>query len=60
MNQLEMISKLFKERGIEGFFNGLSAKLSQTVINSALMLVIYEKLHRIISLVVAYMLKKRG
>jgi len=39
---------------------GLSAKLSQTVINSALMLVIYEKIQVIVEKVLLALLTKRG
>jgi len=60
ISQVDMIKQIYGERGLQGFFNGLGAKLSQTVINSALMLVIYEKLHRVISLLMTHLLRKRS
>jgi len=60
MSQFELIQEIFKNKGIQGFFNGLSAKLSQTVINSALMLVIYEKIQVIVEKVLLALLTKRG
>jgi len=41
-------------------FLGLDAKLSQTVINSALMLVIYERLHQFIKKILLILLKKKN
>ena len=59
LTQINLIQKIFFENGIKGFYHGLSPKLFQTVLNNALLLMIYEKFHILISLVVGYILKKR-
>jgi len=59
LDQLELIQKIFREHGIPGFFNGLAPKLFQTVINNALLLMIYEKMHMFISVIVGYLLQKK-
>jgi len=48
ISQVELIKEILKHKGLQGFFNGFGAKLSQTVINSALMLVIYEKIQVVV------------
>jgi len=48
ISQIELIKEILKHKGLQGFFNGFGAKLSQTVINSALMLVIYEKIQVVV------------
>jgi len=58
VNQIDMILEVYAQKGMQGFYNGLSAKLSQTVINSALMLVIYEKLQRLVGLLLGHLLKR--
>lgn len=40
----EIISLIYKQKGISGYFRGLTPKLTQSVINSALMLMIYERI----------------
>lgn len=40
----EIFSLIYKKNGIPGYFRGLTPKLTQTVINSAVMLMIYEKI----------------
>jgi hypothetical protein len=40
------MEKVFREDGLQGFYLGISAKLSQTVINSALMLSFYESIFK--------------
>jgi len=41
---LDAIIKMFREEGVRVFFLGIMTKLSQTVLNSAFMFVVYEKL----------------
>jgi len=55
---LENISNIYQKHGFGGFYKGLSAKLAQTVINSALLLVLYEEIHRLIESVLGKLLKK--
>jgi hypothetical protein len=40
----EIFLLIYKKNGVAGYFSGLTPKLTQTVINSALMLTIYEKI----------------
>uniref|UniRef100_T1IIK0 Peroxisomal membrane protein PMP34 n=1 Tax=Strigamia maritima TaxID=126957 RepID=T1IIK0_STRMM len=44
MGILETISHILRTQGIQGLFKGLEAKLLQTVLTAALMLVCYEKI----------------
>jgi len=41
---VEIVGLIYKNNGFKGYFRGLTPKLTQTVINSALMLMIYEKI----------------
>ena len=41
---LEIINMIYKRNGLKGYFRGLTPKLTQTVINSAIMLTLYEKI----------------
>jgi adenine nucleotide transporter 17 len=56
---MENISNIYQKHGLGGFYKGLSAKLTQTVINSALLLVLYEEIHRFIESVLGTLLKKQ-
>ena len=40
----DVVMRMLVEEGVHSFFQGMSAKLTQTVLNSALMFVIYEKM----------------
>jgi len=59
ITQIELIREILKHKGVQGFFNGFGAKLSQTVINSALMLVIYEKIQAIVKQLLVTLLTKK-
>ena len=39
-----MVRRMLAEEGVHSFFQGIEAKLTQTVLNSALMFVVYEKI----------------
>jgi len=54
----ENIKNIYQKHGLGGFYKGLSAKLSQTVVNSALLLVLYEEIHRLIESVLGKLLQK--
>lgn len=48
VSMIQLIRLMHSNEGSSSFFNGLGAKMSQTVTNTALMFVIYERLVRII------------
>jgi len=58
-SEIDLINKIYKENGLKGFYNGLTPKLFQTVMNNALLLMIYENVHLLISLIIGYILKKK-
>lgn len=60
VGQLELLNEILKTKGFKGFFGGFGAKLSQTVINSALMLVIYERIQALVKQLLIVLLTKRG
>ena len=41
---MEIVRLIYKNSGFKGYYRGLTPKLTQTVVNSALMLMIYEKI----------------
>jgi len=43
-----LVKRIWREEGLPAFFNGMTAKMSQTVLNSALMFLIYERLVAVI------------
>jgi len=57
--QLELLKHIFESKGMKGFFAGFGAKLSQTVINSALMLVIYERVQAFVKQILIALLSRR-
>lgn len=56
---LDIIKKMFKNKGLIGFFEGISAKLAQTLINNTITMLLYEKLQVIIKLMLIEMMKRR-
>lgn len=48
LQTMGVIQNILKQSGIPGFYTGIQYKLSQTVINAALMLSIYEKIFSVI------------
>lgn len=59
INTWQLILRIYREEGILAFFNGMPAKMSQTVTNSAFMFTIYERLVRIILLLLQAMLAEK-
>ncbi len=47
---IRVIEELIKSKGIKGLFDGISAKLAQTLINNAITMLSYEKLQNILKL----------
>ena len=41
---LQLVAQIWREEGPPAFFNGINAKMSQTVLNSAFMFAVYERL----------------
>jgi hypothetical protein len=54
----EIVSRILKNKGITGFYTGLPPKLIQSVINSAIMLFLYERLFKINRVIFIMMVKK--
>ena len=48
---VDCLNKIYDKDGVSGLFAGISSKLAQTVLTAALMLLIYERIRRQISLI---------
>ncbi|EGR34281.1 mitochondrial carrier protein, putative, partial [Ichthyophthirius multifiliis] len=53
-NYLEILSSIYEQNGISGFFVGLLPKLSQTVLSSALFILFYEKIYQLLEKIIIY------
>jgi len=42
----KILLNILRSQGVRGLYKGMESKILQTVLTSALMLVIYEKIHR--------------
>jgi adenine nucleotide transporter 17 len=59
IGQFELFKEIFESKGFKGFYRGFAPKLSTTVINSALMLLFYERLQTLVRKVLIMLLTKR-
>ena len=59
VNIIKFVLNLLKESGIEGLYLGVYAKLFQTVLYNAFLMVAYERLRMVIKYLLFAYLKKR-
>jgi len=53
-----LVGRMWREEGATSFFNGMAAKMSQTVLNSAFMFLIYERLVAVFLRLLKFMRKE--
>lgn len=58
-NITQVIKLIYENNNLLGFFKGIGPKLTQTVLNSALMLVMYERLMKYVKELILLLLKKK-
>jgi len=56
---IKVIEELILNKGIKGLFDGLSAKLAQTLINNAITMLSYEKLQNLLKLLILLIFSSR-
>lgn len=56
---IKIIEDLIKTKGLKGLFDGISAKLAQTLINNAITMLTYEKLQNLLKILAVILLSSR-